>query len=322
LEVLLLRRLILLLTLLFLAVLLGQSCGRETPDPGPTPLPIPSTDAGLPAVTATQTPAAGETRIRPSDGMALVFVPGGSFEMGSSDAEMADVLAECPYCNQDWFRGEQPAHRVSLAAYWIDQTEVSNEQYLGCFEAGTCERPHCWDDTHFNGLSQPVVCVDWFQAQAYCEWTGGRLPTEAEWEYAARGSQGRIYPWGDFFDGTRLNFCDLYCDQEWKASEYDDGYPWTAPVGNYSEGASWCGALDMAGNVLEWVNDWFDEDYYADTPVDNPLGPAAGEGRGLRGGAWVYDRWGARCASRERADPTYQNVDTGFRCVVEVDGQD
>ena len=194
-------------------------------------------------------------------------------------------------CTWERFEDELPAHTVALDGLWIDRTEVTNAKYRRCVEAGACDPPansgshthgRYYDDSAYGDY--PVVYVDWYQAVDYCAWAGGRLPTEAEWEYAARGSEGRMFPWGDAFDGTRLNYCDAKCEFGYADEMVDDGYADTAPVGRFPAGASWCGVQDLAGNVREWVADWYGD--YSPRRQVNPTGPSSGTGRVLRGGAW------------------------------------
>ena len=255
----------------------------------------------------TNTPALGigSTRIRGLDEMTMVYVPAGEFEMGSDDGSP----------------DEQPVHTVYLGDYWIDQTEVTNGQYERCVVSGGCSKPKnsgsSTRDSYYSSgqyRNYPVIYVDWNQADAYCTWAGGRLPTEAEWEKAARGTDGRIYPWEDEFDGTKLNYCDKNCSLDWKDEKYDDGYVDTAPVGSYPAGSSPYGALDMAGNVWEWASDWYAEDYYKNSPDRNPIGPQSGEYRVLRGGSWGYDDSLSRSAYRYWVDPALRNSFIGFRC--------
>jgi formylglycine-generating enzyme required for sulfatase activity len=213
-----------------------------------------------------------------------ILIPAGSFQMGCDSSNPAET------CYDD----EQPLHTVTLDAYFIDKYEVTNARYQACVDAGGCTAPQSVNsNTRFPyyGTSTyadyPVLNVTWHQASAYCAWSGKRLPTEAEWEKAARGSSDtRKYPWGDEFDGNRLNFCDANCEFSWKDEAYNDGYADTAPVGSYPNGASPYGVMDMAGNVWEWVNDWYDRSYYSMSPSNNPPGPATGEYRVLRGGSW------------------------------------
>jgi formylglycine-generating enzyme required for sulfatase activity len=257
-----------------------------TPTAEPTKEPIP---AGPPADVSL-----GDTWPRPTDGMVMVYVPAGEFEMGSAEGDS----------------DEQPVHIVALDGFWIDQTEVTNGQYQRCVESGDCNPPvesrSSTRDSYYGNSTYddyPVIYVSWHQANAYCEWAGARLPTEAEWEYAARGSDGRTYPWGNSVpDCDKANYWDK-----------EDGCVGdTTAVGSYAAGVSWCGALDMAGNVWEWVADWY-ADYPSGREV-NPTGPSSGESRVLRGGSWVRAANRLRCTYRNRAPPDNWGGHRGFRC--------
>ncbi len=214
--------------------------------------------------------------------------------MGSTDAD------------RDAHDEEKPAHSVTLDAFWIDRTEVTNAQYRQCVEAGACEEPTCWDNADLNAPDQPVVCVTWDDAQAYAGWAGGRLPTEAEWEKAARGTDGRLYPWGE-------NAPDC------QTANFKGCVGRTPTVGSQPGGASPYGALDMAGNAWEWVADWYDETYHGDAPVQNPQGPASGERRVLRGGSFDMSESRLRTAFRIGNRPAYSNWDLGFRVLLPAD---
>jgi formylglycine-generating enzyme required for sulfatase activity/serine/threonine protein kinase len=224
-------------------------------------------------------------KTRASDGMLMVYVPAGEFEMGSNTGDS----------------DEQPVHTVYLDAYWIDQTEVTNGQYQRCVQAGQCEPSEYRNDRDFNGELQPVVGVDWFNARAYCEWAGAQLPSEAQWEKAARGTDGRTYPWGNAQPNS--NLLNFYRN-----------IGKTVAVGSYPAGASPYGALDLAGNVWEWVADWYAEGYYATSPARNPKGPSSGEYRVLRGGSWDGDPLSVRASFRYRSTPTISFNGIGFRC--------
>jgi formylglycine-generating enzyme required for sulfatase activity len=244
-----------------------------------------------------------EARLRRQDGQIMVAVPAGDFLMGS--------LASDPLASAD----EKPQRPVYLDHFWIDKTEISNAQYQLCVEAGVCTPPHA-QPTIFREAPLPVVGVDWEQAATYCRWVGGRLPTEAEWEKAARGLDGRLYPWGNEFDRERLNYCDVNCAADWRDFGGDDGYSYTAPVGSFPAGASPYGALDMSGNVWEWVVDWYDPQAYTHAPDKNPTGPASGLQRVIRGGSWYYQGRNLRVVNRHKDVPTSSYDNIGFRCVA------
>jgi formylglycine-generating enzyme required for sulfatase activity len=262
---------------LIVGVILLTKGGTASLEPTVTPLspPIASTP--------------GETWTRPTDRMVMVYVPGGEFEMGSTEGDS----------------DEQPVHTVTLDDFWIDRTEVTNVQYRLCVDAGACEAPTTcdWGDPTYEDVSKashPVVCVDWFGAQAYCEWAGARLPTEAEWEYAARGPDGNTYPWGN-----DTPTCEL--------AQYDECLGDTVAVDSLPRGASWCEALGMAGNVWEWVADWYGD--YSSAAQTNPTGPETGDYKVLRGGSWPYLSDYVRSAFRLRLPPLPRYVYVGFRCV-------
>ena len=273
-------------------------------------------------------PQADDTWTRPADEMALVYVPAGEFQMGSTDVQVDEAFARCKQfnelCLRRWFEHEQPVHTVVLDGFWIDRTEVTNGQYQRCVQAGECDPPgedSSWIRDSYYGNSAydnyPVIYVTWHQAADYCSWADGRLPTEAEWEYAARGPESLECPWGDEFDGTCLNYCDANCRDPGADHTADDGYEDTAPAGSYPDGASWCGALDMAGNVLEWVADWYGE--YPSERQENPTGPASGLGRVGRGGSWFDAPVFVRGAFRYYLDSFDSGFDHGFRCAKDAD---
>lgn len=276
-------------------------------------------------------PILGDTQLRPSDRMVQVFVPGGEFNMGSTDEQVDFDQAYCNEfvqdCRREWFTDQQPAHSVELTAFWIDRTEVTNAQYALCVQAGICQEPrfknsYTHESYYGNSIydNYPVIYVDWSDASAYCQWAGGRMPTEAEWEYAARGPQGNWFPWGNRFEALKLNYCDSDCPLSWKDPGSSDGYLDLAPVGSFPSGASWVGALDLAGNVWEWVADWYGP-YSADSQI-NPTGPVGGEARVVRGGSWDHEPCDAMSTARSWYYPNGTSgeweITPGFRCVTDL----
>ena len=249
-----------------------------------TKTPVPATSMAI--IVPTSILAIGSTMIG-KDNATLVYVPEGEFTMGS------DISSD-----------EQPIHKVTLDAFWIDQTEVTNAAYAKCVNAGICQPPN--DVNHFsnsNYANHPVVYVDWNKANAYCSWAERRLPTEAEWEKAARGTDVRTYPWGN--DAPNMDLLN-----------YNSNIGDTTEVGKYPSGKSIYGAYDMAGNVWEWVNDWYQSGYYATLgdSASNPQGPSSGDGRVLRGGSWFNVVGNVRSAYRNYFVPSDSLFDFGFRC--------
>jgi len=245
------------------------------------------------------------------DSMVMVYVPEGEFEMGTSDEQRDRLIEENIW--DHWNLYEQPIHTVFLDAFWIDQTEITNGQYALCVADGACQERYSVESatrTSYFGNPEfkdyPVIYVDWYMAEAYCAWAGRRMPTEAEWEKAARGTDGRTYPWGEGIDSTLANYGGTGC-------ETCD----TTAVGSYPNGASPYGALDMAGNAYEWVADTFDNTYYANSPSENPQGPSFDGQRVIRGGSWHGVVNSVRSASRYRFRAGYLDFPSmGFRCAA------
>jgi formylglycine-generating enzyme required for sulfatase activity/tRNA A-37 threonylcarbamoyl transferase component Bud32 len=300
------------------------SKGAAGPEPGPSAQSAPS---AAPAPPSSAPPA------EPACPPGMQLIQAGNMFMGTRSGE----------------GNASPAHRVTVSAFCLDKTEVTTEAYEACASAGNCLRP--LQDVDFPGMKpaqrekfkklcnagrpeqrqHPINCVDWNMADNFCRVTGGRLaeggarlPTEAEWEFAARGSVQRTYPWGDEEpDATRLNACGLEC-REWMTEhrettdvmyEGDDGFPATAPVGSFVAGASQAGLLDLAGNVWEWTADWFGP--YTEGALDNPRGPDPGTERVVRGGAFngFMADW-AKPSYRWKTLPTTYNHAIGFRCAT------
>jgi len=230
----------------------------------------------------------------------MARVPCGCFEMGD---HLGEIISD-----------ELPVHEVCLSAFEMDVYEVANAAYSACVDAGACTVPlylASYSRASYYGdplyVVFPVIWVDWYQANDYCAWAGKRLPTEAEWEYAARGGlSGKQYSWGDTISGSDANY-------------WHSGDPWddeTSQVGYCT--ANGYGLRDMAGNVWEWVNDWYDlhdyEDCVAQGIVNDPPGPASGTSRGLRGGSWYSPEGNLRVSDRDVNNPDGEDNFIGFRC--------
>lgn len=237
-----------------------------------------------------------------------VLVPAGDFEMGvDGDSLPSD---------------EQPKHRVSLDAFHIGKYEVTNRQYWTFVKATGHRLPeNCCDpkeniwrgNVMLDGIGElPIINVSWDDAAAYCKWVGGRLPTEAEWEKAARGTDGRTYPWGnDPVSGNRANY-------SLEPVPFFTGPSTLARVNQYDFGRGPFGTYEMAGNVWEWVQDWYDENYYKNAPAKNPTGPSDGKERGIRGGSWRNDAATLRSANRYKHAPTERRTYIGIRCAKDA----
>lgn len=302
--------------LLLLAVLVLYGCGVSPGNSQPAVTPAKNTDLTPratplvnPQVSSSNTPTAApsaviqpevstptpvRTQMSLADGAVMLKISEGDFLMGSLEG--------------DGESDEHPQHSVHLDAYWIDQTEVTNRRYEACVAAGVCKepaRPGSYTRVEYYGnpqfLDYPVIYVDWFNASRYCQWAGKRLPTEAEWEKAGRGVDGITFPWGNGEPGLEQ------ANHGWLVGD-------TAEVGSYLSGASPFGVLDMAGNVMEWVSDWYGE--YTTSPYKtyNPRGPDDGSHRVARGGSYLFSSFLIRGAERYWVSPYYADDDLGFRC--------
>ncbi len=280
----------------------------------------------------------------------MILIPEGAFLMGSTKQDIENLLALDQHIEIERLNNEIPQREVYLNAYYIDKYPVTNAKYKKFIESGGYTQQEYWSDAGWNYITEsnplennelddvlngepdcPTVNISWHEAEAFAKWSGKRLPIEAEWEKAARGTDGRIYPWGNEFDKTRLNCAEAKIKK-------------TTPVTKYPQGRSVYGCFDMAGNVWEWTADWYDSKYYQHAPNKDPLGPnVAEENPGfwrpeeigisiyelkpsptggslsgckvLRGGSWngsgiVH----IRCSNRDYDEPTYKNDTIGFRC--------
>jgi len=221
----------------------------------------------------------------------MVLVPAGEFTMGSPEGDP----------------DEKPAHKVQISAFFMDKFEVTVKQYAAFLQESGGDRPAEWKTMNKTANhNRPVMGVDWAEAARYCKWAGKRLPTEAEWEKAARGTDGRLYPWGND-PPTPLHA--NYGKKEWNNHEA------LVPVGTLEAGKSPYGVYDMAGNVWEWVSDWYDNDYYKQSPSEGPTGPRTGGFKVIRGGSWNTSARNLRAADRYFDPPSFRSQYVpGFRC--------
>ena len=294
---------------IFFLLALISGCIQATPISPSNPTAISTSAASLDGL--------GTTKVSPKDNATMVYVPPGQFPMGSK-VGLID---------------EKPAHMVQLFSFWLDRTEVTNEMYRKCVEVGMCDQPGIltyYDDPQFS--NHPVLMVAWTDAVAYCSFVDRRLPTEAEWEKAAAWNpvqnEKLIFPWGNEYDCSKGNFDDetkLDASLMQDGSVNCDGYDLTAPVGSFPKGVSPYGALDMGGNVWEWVHDAFIEvnsfdstiqNYYAFSRFENPLGvsPALTNFRSIRGGSWNWTYGYGRAAYRLGFGKNDEYDAVGFRC--------
>lgn len=264
---------------------------------------VAATEVASTEVTATEVastiPGGMPAEIVDSFGVPMVLVPEGNYMSGNENGDIDEV----------------PVNSIFLDSFYIDKFEVTNALYARCVNEGACRalrridsftRSSYFGNPEFDNY--PVVYVDWNMANAFCEWRGAKLPTEAQWEKAARGQDGRTYPWGEEIDCRRANY-------QGGSASCPGG---TTMVGTYATGVSPYGAHDMAGNVWEWVADWYSEIYYQSIPAVNPLGPEDGQSKVLRGGSWADDAPDLRVSNRLRFAPNYINFNIGFRCAMPV----
>jgi formylglycine-generating enzyme required for sulfatase activity len=302
----------------FIGLLVIAACVIPTPrletpsqSGGQTPVTATASSTAVPTSTATLEPTSTPTwtgteiieatlttlpdYLMDDKGVPMAYVPEGVFAMGNDRGNL----------------DEQPIHPVQLDAFYIDQFEVTNGFYKACVEAKVCQpvrnkgsaiHSYYYDNSDFE--TYPVIFVDWNMAQTYCKWRAARLPTEAEWEKAARGGSNVTYPWGDTPDCNLANYGNCLGD--------------TSSTTIYALGQSRYGSYNMVGNVWEWVNDWYAPDYYRGSPQDNPQGPDTGKEKVLRGGSWKDGYAEIRSVNREAKNPAYSSNDIGFRCAKDA----
>ncbi|GEM_PF-603810 len=289
---------------------LAAALSTHTPQPTATPSPSP-TPTG---------PQPGAVRYNPRDNAALVFIPKRKFLMGLTPEQVHTLENACSESGcEELYMASSPAHQAIAGPFWIYKTEVSNAMYARCVAAHACSPPRksrSETHSHYYGnpdfLNYPVTYVSWYQARDYCRWAGGRLPTSAEWELAARGTDGRLFPWGNAFP-TR------------QTANVENFYPDLMPVDAFPNAASPFGVLNMTGNVWEWVSDWYSQTYYSlNTQWDHPQGPAQGDRKngamlkaGRGGNYWIRSAISS-VAIQDWDTPSSGGLGDGFRCVMDT----
>ena len=282
-------------------------------------------------IAAATAPTGGVTVVkRPLE--AMVPIRGGQFTMGASAELQSAALELCREeiglrnrvaCVRDVVDSEGPQRKVYVSPFSIDRVEVTVAAWRVCVQAGACSpAPLAIADTRFLGPTLPITSVTWSEADAYCKWRGARLPTEAEWERAARGTDGRVWPWGNALKPNAFNH-GRFVGPDDPGSDFatmirpdgSDGATFLAPVGTHPEGASPDGVLDMAGNVMEWTSDFYRTESPQSFSVVNPHGPESAAMRSMRGGSWRQPPFFARTSYREAAAPETRSTEVGFRCV-------
>ncbi|MCE1249089.1 MAG: SUMF1/EgtB/PvdO family nonheme iron enzyme [Firmicutes bacterium] len=302
---------------------IGFRCAWTTDMPMPSPVsetssPARTESSPSPSAAAVEKPSPAETvsrsnlpatSINKKDGAELILIPHGSFTMGASDSDK----------DAGW--EEKPPHKVMLSAYYIYKYEVTFDQFNRFVNETGYKTEGSWKK-HFSkkNADHPVVYVTWKDAEAYCKWAGGKLPTEARWEKAARGSDGRVFPWGNIWNPDFCNNFELK-DKKLLSERhiYYDGMGTTRP-GLFKKDISPYGVSDMGGNVIEWCYDWYDPSYYKSSPGENPSGPPSGTQKVMRGGGWGQPRQVCRSGYRDKERPHDTDGDFGFRCVIEIEG--
>lgn len=261
---------------------------------------------GAGEVPTNSTSPAAPIELTGKDGAPMVVIPEGPFIMGSNDGA----------------GNERPEHKVYLEQYAIDKFEVTIGRYAKFLGAAKHASPSAWDDDSVTAAGdRPAVGLSWLDAEAYCKWAGKRLPTEAEWEKAARGTDGRRYPWGHmqpFVDIANYNRGVWVSDAVTLAPVASGVQGMSVRHGTKEGGKSPYGLYQMAGNAAEWVADWYDREYYRKSPERNPKGPAEGDKRVIRGGSWNDPPSGIRTTVRVSAEPDFQDRTVGVRCAMDV----